>query len=413
MLDESEYYDILHAYAIGCLDKDDLLKLEEYLSIGGELPWQELGEYQNLTALLPSILNIETPGPQLKDNVARQLYRIRNEKRAKRTTEKASAAQPPVNKIKNDQQEKQENLSNIFKRTRTLIEEQNEEHEAAAPAAEVPKPEEPQQKKLKIEEFEVISSKENVHEPMHSPPENQTPSKEPQGFVIKEFDRLDGENSFQETVDSKTEDIKKEKIISKPISHPYTENNFYETHGAKETAVVKSNTGGIILTIILFLIIAAAIGYFYVKISTDVSTYKTGIEKLNQQIKQLSTQIADNKEIQKVLQTKNVGIVNLAGTEINKSGYGKLIISFENSKGYMQLSSMPVLSNDDTYQLWVIVSGKFVSLGLFRSKDNVDYFPFTIPQLTNKGETKFLVSEEPSTGSETPSKRIYLTGSLQ
>ena len=81
MSNENQYYDLLHAYALGCLDPKDLNIMNEFLDTGEEFFWEELGEYQNLAALLPSILNIETPGMELKDKVARKLYNLRNEKR--------------------------------------------------------------------------------------------------------------------------------------------------------------------------------------------------------------------------------------------------------------------------------------------------------------------------------------------
>ena len=70
---EKEYYELLQAYALGCLDKPDLDKIKSYIDAGGEYPWKELGEFQNLAALFPSILNMEIPSPQLKDKVARKL----------------------------------------------------------------------------------------------------------------------------------------------------------------------------------------------------------------------------------------------------------------------------------------------------------------------------------------------------
>ena len=64
---DAEYNDLLHAYALGCLDKEDLLNLQEFLGEGGELSWTDLGEFQNLAALLPSILNMESPSLEFKD----------------------------------------------------------------------------------------------------------------------------------------------------------------------------------------------------------------------------------------------------------------------------------------------------------------------------------------------------------
>ena len=102
MADKSEYYELLYAYTLGCLDEDDLINLKQYLSSSEDYYWQELGDFQNLSALLPSILAIEKPDPEVKDRVARKLYRIRNEIKAKR--DKLKSGQP-VSKISNEEEE--------------------------------------------------------------------------------------------------------------------------------------------------------------------------------------------------------------------------------------------------------------------------------------------------------------------
>ncbi len=79
-----DYSSLLYAYALGCLDKEDYLKLNEYLSHSTDFPWQNLGEFQNLVALLPSFLNVEDPPSGLKDRVARKLYRLRETKPVER-----------------------------------------------------------------------------------------------------------------------------------------------------------------------------------------------------------------------------------------------------------------------------------------------------------------------------------------
>ena len=99
-----DYQAFLFAFALGCLDKEDFIELMEFIDAGGSFPWQELGEYQNLCALLPSFLNVEEAPATTKDKVARRLYRYRDEKRG---VEPKPA--PPS--------------SSPFARTRTLINE--------------------------------------------------------------------------------------------------------------------------------------------------------------------------------------------------------------------------------------------------------------------------------------------------
>ncbi len=87
-----DYASFLYAYALGSLDKEDLISLLEYFEAGKDYPWQELGEFQNLTSLLPSFLNIEDPPAGLKDRVARKLYRMRE---SKPPVKKATMITPP------------------------------------------------------------------------------------------------------------------------------------------------------------------------------------------------------------------------------------------------------------------------------------------------------------------------------
>lgn len=91
-----ELTSFLHAYAIGCLDNADFLKVLNHIRAGEEYPYQELGEYQNLASLLPSFLEIEVPDQSVKDKVARKLYRLKEQKRPERTT-KIVDAEPTTN----------------------------------------------------------------------------------------------------------------------------------------------------------------------------------------------------------------------------------------------------------------------------------------------------------------------------
>ncbi len=396
MAGASDYNELLQAYALGCLDREDLLSLQEFLGEGGELSWVDLGEFQNLTSLLPSILNIESPSLELKDKVARNLYKIRTEKRPKQNFVNYKTEEPSLKEIFSG--EKEERLSNVFKRTRSLLEDETE--------SEIVKPKIKESNLPNVENFELVSSKETTLDMTRPPHETQIQGRDQQGFIKKNSE----EKEELESKISKAEKDIKPPRQQKEIS--FTEKKHYQLHGMQETEKEKKKIGSYILTTLLFLITAAGIVFVYLKVTSEVNTYKSGIEKLNQQIKQLSTQISDNKEIQKILQSKNVKIINLSGTEINKNGFGKLIISFDNSKGFLQVSNMPVLTSDKNYQLWVIINNKFVSLGFFKSINEGDYFQFTVPELTNKGATKFLLSEEPSTGSSKPSTKIYLTGTL-
>lgn len=83
MMDKETASEMIQAKALGCLDIDDRKVLDEYINLGGEFPWKEYGEFQNLTALLPIILEIEVPHVSVKDKVARKIYDAIAESRIK------------------------------------------------------------------------------------------------------------------------------------------------------------------------------------------------------------------------------------------------------------------------------------------------------------------------------------------
>lgn len=186
----------------------------------------------------------------------------------------------------------------------------------------------------------------------------------------------------------------------------------YQLHGITERESEKKSRSGIILIIILLIVAALGGLYIYQKFTSSVDTYKTGITRLNKQVSDLRGQVEVNKEVQKILRMKDAHIINLYGSSINKEGFGKIILSFESSSGFLQVSNLPALNNDKTYQLWMATQGKTAYLDAFKFVDSI-YFPISIPAQNYKGEIKFLVTEESLKDSTKPSGKVYLTGTLQ
>jgi hypothetical protein len=78
-MDNRKQIELIKLSTIGCISADDQASLSSLMVEDENFPWKELGEFQNLVALLPSALVIETPNWELKDKVARKLYRLRDE----------------------------------------------------------------------------------------------------------------------------------------------------------------------------------------------------------------------------------------------------------------------------------------------------------------------------------------------
>jgi len=82
-MDKKKAIDLIKLEVLGCINKEDSDTLRLSKENDENFPFKELGEYQNLIALLPSTLMLEFPSNELKDKVAIKLYSIREEIKAK------------------------------------------------------------------------------------------------------------------------------------------------------------------------------------------------------------------------------------------------------------------------------------------------------------------------------------------
>jgi hypothetical protein len=78
-MDDKKKIKLIKLDTIGCISADDQAALNSLMTEDENFPWNELGQFQNLVALIPSSLQIEKPSWELKDKVARKLYDLRDE----------------------------------------------------------------------------------------------------------------------------------------------------------------------------------------------------------------------------------------------------------------------------------------------------------------------------------------------
>lgn len=71
--------EMISAFAIGCMDDVNYKNFRSHLEKKGNLPKGELGDLQNIIALIPTILNVETPRNELKDELNKRVAKIQND----------------------------------------------------------------------------------------------------------------------------------------------------------------------------------------------------------------------------------------------------------------------------------------------------------------------------------------------
>lgn len=444
-----DFASLLHAFALGCLEREEYDLMMEYFKSNQDYPWQELGEYQNLVALLPSFLNIESPDPRVKDMVARKLYRLRDQQRPQRNTQIISPASPLQHK-------------NLFQRIETDEQKLFSQISSPLPPEEVSEPEpasdydsfEPTNSSLnRTSDFEPVSSeKENPFLATEKEPEDTTDYSSPFASEKspKEEDPFSSYSSYssESTTDtnfssnfdnvesgskdtSEDSDYSFESSLSKYSvsgeSTPKTDEDYSsftaetiieepaadETIEAPEVVKVKSgvSTGFVFF---IFIVLAGAIAWVYYFLSKDFKTAtQNQTAKYETIVQSLKTELSNTKEVDALLASINLQMVNLKSTPKASGAYGKVLFDSVTRKAMLQVVNLPVLSSDKVYQLWVISNNQKYSAGIYEVTASTQYFPVTnFSGLSLVGATSFLITEEVSTGGEIPSKDVYLVGQI-
>jgi len=105
------------------------------------------------------------------------------------------------------------------------------------------------------------------------------------------------------------------------------------------------------------------------------------------------------------LETPGHTIVNLENAQ--RHGVAQFVM-LPDGRGYLVKSSMPGLSSKDTYQLWAIVAGRPISVGLMGSSPDL----VTFTMAGSPPPTELAVTVEPSGGSSTPTSPVIASGAV-
>jgi len=460
-----DFHAFLYAFALGCLDKGDFIDLMEYIDGGGAFSWQELGEYQNLCALLPSFLNIEDAPADIKDKVARRLYRYRDEKK--------SAAPPPIPAT-----------ASPFSRTRTSVGEKAKKTSRIEVIN--PPPTSTQEKDDNIivpeEVLDTFSPRRKVEggrpsqgtqasgrvnqtipdriqytaeqeNPIPEKPEDvplYTPQTEPEDvplytppaepdmseFIINQ-DGLEAENLINTAYDgalhlnvpdepaaipAEPEPMSAQEIEQKKKTESDLEairKKVVENVAKEDVAPVrKAESDGIsprtffAFIALLIAVIAAMYILFNAKISKIDSASNS---KITEVVSKLSKSNEIQHEVDRLLASNDRTLVSLKGVSVSDA-YGFVV--FEQKSGFIQLGKLPQSSPQAGYQLWIQIDEKVIPVSSpfefgFDNK-TVEYFRIAdIPGSTAKQTVKFFVTQEKTGTSPTaPSHTVFLAGSL-
>lgn len=406
-LSEQKFNEMIHAFSAGCLDKSECLEFLEYLKSGQKVRENELGELQNVVSLLPAILEIERPAAEVKDRVAKRLYRMREELREKRRQSQKDVAPGEVAPAN----------ENAFSEKLT------EKHEAEKP--DMPPPPAPPIKTTGRMTVESPLPKNPIPEsgfrenplPVNPVPENPLPEREPlvknnrglkKSTIVEvpytEVDKPESETAGVPGTQNTGDHLYKtmEPIVPQTVRQPVMEESETESKSYFKTIIV--------MTVILVLVLIAG-AVTYLLMNRRINQGKEQIASLSGQVNALNSEMLRldrNQKVLAVLSAKDLKTINLDGTASNPGGFGKLTLLQNGSEGVIQLYNMPALKDSSVYELWLQSGKSYYSLGTFRTRREVEYFPFSVPEAEQGKIDSYIVTLEDGEGRTAPSDKVYL-----
>lgn len=131
---KNETVEMIYPFALGCLEKEEKLKLYERFKTVEPFPWKLLGQYQKLVSLLPILLDFELPPVGLKEKIINQLFKAIKEKKTasadigdkRKSFEPVTSATSQL-KLNKEESVDENNQKNKYKRIEKLEESKKED----------------------------------------------------------------------------------------------------------------------------------------------------------------------------------------------------------------------------------------------------------------------------------------------
>ncbi len=348
-------HEMIAAYAAGCIDKKNHQNFREYMESGGDLPVGELGELQNVISLLPVILELETPNPDLKDKVAKKLISLQGEIKEKIKTTK-----------------------------------QNQSKQYGHAKKEIVSPTAPTEIPTNLSEPEEETTESNRFTPVTPP-------------------------SLSHTRDTDFYDAIRPNNQPPPPTSQY-DLPPRSIKDIKSNKKGKISFTWIAIGLVFIILLAGLIIVYYS--TTQYQTQIASLEKELSGIQnELSTSRQFVNKYDKLIQIMNyedTKIIPLSAANNNTSGNGKLLISFNHREGLLNLNDMPTLGSNQAFQVWLISDGRSYSLGSFVPNPSDKYIEISdIPYIPMNRIELVRVTIEPLSGSNIPQGPAVLLGSVR
>jgi anti-sigma-K factor RskA len=146
-------------------------------------------------------------------------------------------------------------------------------------------------------------------------------------------------------------------------------------------------------------------------LSSEISSLKEGQQQTIVKYEELNNRFAKANEQLAVISNPNSAHVIMKGTAVSPQSVATIYWNRQSKDVYIAVNSLPVPPPDKQYQLWGIVGGKPVDLGVFNILSPSDSMLQKMKAVD--GATTFAVTLERAGGSPTPTlDQMYVAGNL-
>jgi anti-sigma-K factor RskA len=134
-------------------------------------------------------------------------------------------------------------------------------------------------------------------------------------------------------------------------------------------------------------------------------------KRLQQELAQKNQQLTEVERDAFALQQPGMKMTSLKGTTVSPASYVTVYWDTTNKDVYLMVNNLPKPASEKQYQLWAIINGKPVDLGLLEVNERK-----LIPMIKMKGVQNaeaFAITLEPKGGSQNPTMdQMYVVGKL-
>jgi len=351
--------EMISAFSLGCMDKQNFIQFKKHIDAGDDYPSSQLGEFQNIVALIPTVLELDIPDPKLKDNVAKQLKNFQDEIKGK---------------IKAKKERTKYLQNNITDSEKEVTKETPE------PKSEIQTP-----KKKATTEKETVENK-----------TSKTKEQKPTPKLVE-----------QPPQNKETKQKKKETKSELPRDYVFD-----------RSPMIKRPVTPWALIILFVLVIVSAIAgiYFYQKnsdLNEELNQLNKRLNNLKSEVRRQTEFIDQNKAMIEFLNKSDLEVINLDRTENASESVGKLFLSFNEGKAILKVNHLPNLVDDDIYTLWFVGRQETLSVFTFKFIPEVTFYSIpSLPYIDRKEIELIRITDEKDENTPLPTGSTFLFGAL-